>query len=92
MARICYIALVLLTFFTTALEAQFGNIEFIENKGQWDNRVKYMGDVPAGSFFIRSSGFTVLQHNEQDLGKMQEYLHGHTDINTSSKQGFTLRS
>lgn len=27
-----------------------GNIEFIENKGQWDSRVQYKGDVSNGVF------------------------------------------
>ena len=43
-----------------------GNIEFIENKGQWDSRVQYKGEVSNGAFFIRSGGFTVVQHNPVD--------------------------
>jgi len=38
------------------------NIEFIENKGQWDEHVRFMGQVPNGAFFIHNNGFTVLQH------------------------------
>jgi gliding motility-associated-like protein len=57
--------------------AQYGNIEFIENKGQWDKRVKFRGNVPSGSFFVRSSGFTVLQHNPDDLKQVLDRLHGH---------------
>src|SRR6185436_5488892 len=45
----------------------YNNIEFIENKGQWDSRVKFKGDVTGGAIFIRSGGFTVLQHNQQDF-------------------------
>lgn len=93
MARIYSITLFLFLFFTTALRAQFGNIEFIENKGQWDNRIKYMGDVPAGSFFIRADGFTILQHNQQDLETMREIVHGHTRAkDPKAKQQLTLRS
>ena len=55
----------------------YNNIEFIENKGQWDSRVKYMGDVSAGAFFIRSGGFTVLQHNREDYDKLQSIFHDH---------------
>lgn len=92
MARIYAIALFFPLFFTTTLEAQTGNIEFIENKGQWDNRVKYMGSVPAGSFFIRAGGFTVLQHNEKDLDAMHEFFHPHAATSANAKKGFTLRS
>jgi gliding motility-associated-like protein len=59
-----------------SLKAQSGNIEFIENKGQWDKKVKFRGDVSAGSFFVRGGGFTVLQHNPDDLLEMQDMIHG----------------
>ncbi|MEI9810213.1 MAG: hypothetical protein WDO16_21380 [Bacteroidota bacterium] len=40
--------LILAAFLIPAFVAQaqsYNNIEFIENKGQWDPRVKYMGEV-----------------------------------------------
>ena len=93
MIRKNYIALsILFLFISSALNAQFGNIEFIENKGQWDSHVKFKSDVPGGSFFIRSAGFTVLQHNEQDLQQIQEVGHGHSYENTGTGKSYTLRS
>ncbi|MDQ6609583.1 MAG: hypothetical protein M3Y85_07160, partial [Bacteroidota bacterium] len=53
------------------------NIEFIENKGQWDAQVKYMGRVAAGAFFVHQDGFTVLQHNPKDWAQMTETMHRH---------------
>ena len=44
------------------------NIEFVENKGQWDDRVRFMGQISNGAFFIHPDGFTVLQNNAKDLG------------------------
>jgi gliding motility-associated-like protein len=68
---------------TAALNAQnFSNIEFVQNKGQWDSRVKYLGQIPAGSFFIRSSGFTVLQYNHADLERIYDKIHSHTKNDT----------
>ncbi|HVZ55084.1 MAG TPA: PKD domain-containing protein [Chitinophagaceae bacterium] len=58
-------------------KAQYGNIEFIENKGQWDRQVKFRGNVPSGAFFVRSTGFTVLQHNPGDLRLLLDRLHSH---------------
>src|SRR5688572_25926363 len=52
-----------------------GNIEFIENKGQWDSRVRYKGNVSNGAIFIRPNGFTVVQHNPVDYANMQRALH-----------------
>lgn len=92
MIRNYYITLGL-AIFTTAVQAQYSNIEFIENKGQWDSRVKYQGNVPAGAFYIRSAGFTVLQHNEQDLKKMHDFTHGHPNLDAGGRVApFVLRS
>ena len=88
MIRYHYITLLLLIL-STAVKAQ--NIEFIENKGQWDSRVKFRSEVPAGSFFIRSGGFTVLQHNAEDLRNIMESAHGHRETN-NSKASLVLRS
>lgn len=57
------------------LSAQ-GNIEFIENKGQWDNRVRFQGEVSNGAFFVRNGGFTVVQHNPADLHRLVQFKHG----------------
>jgi gliding motility-associated-like protein len=72
----------------------FNNIEFIENKGQWDSRVKYMAEVNAGALFIRSTGFTVLQHNKSDLEIASAIAHGHHKNGqyVSRDKNFTLRS
>lgn len=80
--------LILLLFFITASAAyaQSGTIEFIENKGQWDDRVKFRGDVPGGSFFIRNTGFTVLQHNSDDWRRVQEAGHGHPNTDASGRE------
>lgn len=83
-------------FLISAIFAQsqnYNNIEFIENKGQWDARVKYKGDVSGGAFYIRSGGFTVLQNNQQDYEKLHAMFHG--DQQSSRKntlKNVTLRS
>lgn len=74
----------------------YDNIEFVENKGQWDSRVKFKGDVSAGAVFIRSTGFTILQHNQQDYEALQSMMHGShgegTESQRSSLPKVTLRS
>jgi gliding motility-associated-like protein len=77
-----------------ALQAQqFGNIEFIENKGQWDARVKYKGDVSNGSFFIRSGGFTIVQNNPEDLTRIAGLLHGTASADAKgNSNAYILRS
>ena len=63
-----------LTFFV-GLAAVAQNIEFIENKGQWDNRVRYMGRLTNGAFYIHKDGYTILQHNAEDLHKALDDAH-----------------
>lgn len=59
-----------------AVAQSYNNIEFIENRGQWDSRVKYKGDVSNGAFFIRDGGITVLQYNPADFANAMKLLHG----------------
>ncbi|HJU45920.1 MAG TPA: PKD domain-containing protein, partial [Chitinophagaceae bacterium] len=75
--RLCvFLAVFLLTLQLTAQE-NYNNLEFIENKGQWHKDVLYKGDLNNGAFFLRNTGFTVLQNNPADLGRVAEMLHGH---------------
>ena len=62
------------------------NIEFIENKGQWDEKVKFMGRVSNGAFFIHNDGYTVVQHHADDWKKAVENSHRgiHTDTRLRS--------
>jgi gliding motility-associated-like protein len=78
LSRTLYIFL-LACLLPATLRAQYGNIEFIENKGQWNDAVRFKGDVNAGAFFIRSGGFTVLQHRQDDWEKLTDMIHGHVD-------------
>jgi gliding motility-associated-like protein len=55
-------------------------MEFVENKGQWDSKVNFRGDFSTGSFFLENKGFTVALHNPLDLQQVTEQLHGHTNI------------
>src|SRR5678815_431696 len=64
-----------ITLFSVLASTAQGDIEFIENKGQWDSRVLYMGKVSNGSFFIRKDGFTVLQYSPVDFAELYQYMH-----------------
>ena len=52
-------------------------LEFVENKGQWDNTIRFKGVLTNGAFFLRKTGFTVVQHNTDDLARLAESAHGH---------------
>lgn len=82
-----------------AIAQDYNNIEFIENKGQWDSRVKFKGEVNAGAVFVRSNGFTILQHNPQDYAALQSMTNEHNNhkppgagISARFESKFVLRS
>ncbi|HZK65648.1 MAG TPA: PKD domain-containing protein, partial [Puia sp.] len=45
------------------------NLEFIENKGQWDSRVLLKAEISNGSLFLDKKGFKVVLHNPEDLAR-----------------------
>lgn len=64
----------------------FESVQFIENRGQWDSRVKFMAEVPAGAIYIHQNGFTVVQHDPVGWEEMVEQVHGHkSDIIRQAK-------
>ena len=75
--RTFYIFFLVFLLSATALKAQYSNIEFVENKGQWDNRIKFLGQVSAGMFSVEQNGFMVVQHKPEDWAKLGELAHHH---------------
>ncbi len=65
-----------------ALAQSYANLEFIENKGQWNSQVKFKGEMPTGAFFLKNNGFTVVQHNLDDLETLADVTHGHSHDTT----------
>jgi gliding motility-associated-like protein len=88
--------IVLLTITTLETIAQGGpsTFEFVENKGQWDNRIQYKGELPAGDFYLQKTGFTVVQHNTDDLKRFFERQHGEGNKkqeHLDSRKGVVIR-
>ncbi len=76
MKTLQHIILFLSCLITFRLAAQKANFDFIENKGQWNSQVKFMGDVGTGSFFLEKKGFTVVLNNQDDLRRLHQLSHG----------------
>jgi gliding motility-associated-like protein len=55
---------------------QNSNLEFVENRGQWENNIKFKGVMNNGAFFLQEKGFTVVQHSANDLSFLQQSNHG----------------
>lgn len=67
----------------------YAQMEFIENKGQWDARAKFKGDFTTGAIFLENAGFTVSMINEDDYRTLSEIVHGH--VHHDKREG-VLRS
>jgi gliding motility-associated-like protein len=52
-------------------------MEFVQNKGQWDKKIHYKGDFNTGAFFIENRGFTVVINKPEDVATFAEFSHGH---------------
>jgi len=72
-----------ITFFVT--ENLFAQIEFIENKGQWDAKVKFMSSAGSGSFFLTEKGFTIAQYSPEDMDSI--HLKRHQTLTADGKTG-----
>ncbi len=72
-----FIGWFLLSFVSLETHAQNGssNLEFIENKGQWDKSVLFKGELNSGAFYMQPNGFTVLLYNNDDLESLR---HSHS--------------
>jgi len=68
-----FIFLVITTFFVT--ENLFAQVQFIENKGQWDQKIKFKSDAGSGSIFLTEKGFTISQYNPEDLDNIKISRH-----------------
>ncbi|KYP16214.1 MAG: hypothetical protein A1D16_14260 [Flavihumibacter sp. CACIAM 22H1] len=79
------IQIIILTLFSFAGLAQknTNGLEFIENKGQWDNSVTFKGELGNGAFFLQKNGFTIVQHHPDDLRKLSAHAHGDFDNQAS---------
>ena len=68
--RFLFIAVFAMAFFRLNAQTEEQNLEFIENKGQWDSRVILKANIGNGSLFFHRNGFKVLLHNEQEMAAM----------------------
>ncbi len=76
----------LLMSFTVKVCAQ---LQFVENKGQWERQVLYKTDINSGALFLEKGGFTVVLHNAEDMNRLAERHHGYSSEN---KDAFSLKN
>lgn len=52
-------------------------LDFVENKGQWDESIKYKSEIAGGTIILKSTGYRVMQYNVDDFNELSELLHSH---------------
>lgn len=64
------------------------NVEFIENKGQWNNNIFYKAKIPGGHLYLEQNELTYLFYNERDMDRLHE-LHHH-EIKNPTPQDYIM--
>jgi len=62
---------ILITCITELSAQQY--LEFVENKGQWPEAIKFQAQTVAGAFALQNNGYRVLVHNPQDLAALNTH-------------------
>lgn len=86
------VALLIVTALQSSAQEGSGSFEFTENKGQWDSKVKFKGELNVGSIWLQQHGFRVVQHNAEDLRRFFDNRHGNHDGGHSPHDGKTGES
>jgi gliding motility-associated-like protein len=69
------------------VQAQTGNLEFVENKGQWDTAVQFRADMPDVTFFLQKQGFSVLLQSPADMEALRLSMHSIAPVSTKTGAG-----
>jgi gliding motility-associated-like protein len=64
--------------------AGFGQLYFVENKGQWDQQVHFKTEAGNSAFFLTKDGYSIKMNHPEDYLRLAEYTHGHA-IDSNSK-------
>ncbi len=51
-------------------------IEFVENKGQWDNNIVFKAKLPGGNLYLEKDELTYQFYDEQDMARYHDLHHG----------------
>ena len=55
--------------------AQISSIEFVENKGQWEDNIQFKAKIPAGNLYLESNRLTYQFYDEQDMNNLHDLHH-----------------
>ena len=68
--------IILFLFFCENSFAQISNLEFIENKGQWNDNVQFKAKIPSGNIYLEANELTYQLYDEQAMSRYHDLHHG----------------
>ncbi|MDB5229564.1 MAG: cell surface protein [Chitinophagaceae bacterium] len=63
-------------------------LEFVENKGQWNDNVRFRANMNGGALFIQNTGYKVLLNNPDDVTAIASLIHPHSKDTLHPKRYF----
>ena len=74
--------------FLSATYATFAQgLEYVENKGQWNSKVKFKSDMGGSTFFLQQQGYKVLLNNKDDFKKISGHYSSHNHVDKTNTAG-----
>jgi gliding motility-associated-like protein len=77
----------LLAFFSNISASAQSYFEFVENKGQWGNEIKYKGMMVNGAFALQASGYRIAISNAEEIKAASRFYHGESHNSASKSIG-----
>ena len=65
-------------------QTNFTPLNFVENKGQWDQKVLFRSDAGTADIYLKKTGFTFMLFSKEDMHDLYEYMHGHGEATDTS--------
>ena len=87
-ARIIFLLAVSVSCLNAKAQTGSANLEFIENKGQWDSHALLKADIGNGSLFFHKRGIKIVLHNEEEMAAMTGTHAGVIRPDSTGKKGF----
>ncbi len=80
-----YLLIIILLSGFKSYSQSYANLEFVENKGQWEEVVKFRGLTNTGAFYLQKNGYRLLQHNAEDQEKISNYFHADKPVSSGTE-------
>lgn len=76
-------------FSVIGVKAQFSKLAFVENKGQWNEKVQFRAKIPDGQLYMEKDRLTYVFHSANDMARMH-YLRHHTTADSDIPRDYVM--